>query len=108
MAECTWPNGVCACYMAKQEKPEDVYGGVWMHCEEGLSMTKASMARFMMFCMSNRVELGDVYAFNPKFSRSTVIAAVRLRPGQFKAFEVETGGKLRNPPRVKLNSSEEA
>ncbi len=101
---CTWPNGTCACLMAQEAKPEDYAGRVWMHCEEGLGMTKASMARFMMLCMKNGVEIGSVDAFNPKYHNCAVIAAVRLRPDQFEAFERETGGKLRKPPRIKLNS----
>lgn len=74
-----------------------------MHCEEGLSLTKASMARFMMFCLKNNVEIGNVYPFNPRYHGSAVLASVRLRPDQIKAFEAETGGKLRRPPRPSLN-----
>jgi hypothetical protein len=103
MTTCTWPEGVCKCWEAEQNKP-DLYGRVWMHCEEGLNMGKASMARFMVFCLSQRVEIGSIYAFSPSYARSVVIASVRLRPDQFEAFERETGGKLRNPPRIVLNS----
>jgi hypothetical protein len=102
---CTWPTGNCKCWEAEQSKP-DPFGRVWMHCEEGLNMSKASLARFMMFCLSQRVEIGDVYAFSPGYARSLVVASVRLRPDQFEAFERETGGKLRKPPRIVLNSSE--
>jgi len=101
--ECTWPNGTCRHWEAQQAKPEDHAGRVWMHCEEGLFLTKASVARFMMFCLSNRVEIGSVDAFSPNYRGSSVLAAVRLRPDQFAAFESETGGKLRKPPRVNLN-----
>ena len=66
-------------------------------------MTKASMARFMMFCLQNSVEIGDVWAFNPKFRGCSVIASVRIKPDQIEAFERETGGKLRTPPRIVLN-----
>lgn len=100
---CTWPNGACKHYQEKGDNPQDLYGRVWMHCEEGLSMTKASMSRFMMFCLKNNVQTGSIYAFSPAYSRSTVIAAVCLRPEQFAEFESETGGKLRKPPRLKLN-----
>lgn len=101
---CGWPEAPCACYLEKQAKPEDIYGRVWMHCEEGLAMTKASTSRFLMFCLKNRVEIGDVYAFNPRYHGSSVVASVRLRPDQFEAFESETGGKLRKPPKINLNS----
>lgn len=100
---CTWPEGSCAHLKARERKREDIYGRVWMHCEEGLAMTKASAARFMMFCLRNRVEIGDIYAFAPDHRGSSVIAAVRIRPDQFEAFERETGGKLRKPPRVTPN-----
>jgi hypothetical protein len=75
-----------------------------MHCEEGLALNKASLARFMMFCLTNRVEIGQVDAFNPRYRNSVVLASVRLRPEQFAAFEDATGGKLHEPPRIKLNS----
>lgn len=100
---CTWPEGTCKCWEETQAKP-DIYGRVWMHCEEGLALNKASMARFMLFCLTNRVEIGQVDAFNPRYRNSAVLASVRLRPEQFTAFEAETGGKLREPPRIKLNS----
>lgn len=83
----------------------DQFGRVWMHCESGLSMTKASMARLMMHVLKNRIEIGDIYAFNPNYVRSTVIASFLLRPDQFEAFERETGGKLRKPPLIELNST---
>jgi hypothetical protein len=76
-----------------------------MHCEEGLSMTKASMSRFVMFCLRNRIEIGTIHPFDPNYERSQVSASVRLKPEQFTAFEAETGGKLRAPPRISLNSS---
>lgn len=103
---CAWPEGTCACYLEEQAKPSDIYGRVWMHCEEGLAMTKASTSRFLMFCLKNRVEIGDVYAFSPSYHGSAVIASVRLRPDQFQAFEAETGGKLRKPPKIKLNTGD--
>lgn len=83
------------------EEP-DHYGRVWRHCEEGLSMTKASMARFTMFCLENSVEIGSIQAFNPKYRGSLVLAAIRIRPDQITAFEAETGGKLRPPTRLSL------
>tara|TARA_R100000951_G_scaffold16512_1_gene13001 strand:+ start:12735 stop:13010 length:276 start_codon:yes stop_codon:yes gene_type:complete len=76
-----------------------------MHCEEGLSMTKTSMSRFVVFCLRNRIEIGTIHPFNPDYERCQVSASVRLKPEQFAAFEAETGGKLRKPPRISLNSS---
>ena len=100
---CTWPQGVCKCYASTEEKP-DPYGRVWMHCEEGLSLTKASMSRFIMFVLENHIEIGSVYAFKPNFPRSLVIASIRIRPDQITCFERDTGGKLRLPPKIKLNT----
>ena len=104
MSDCKWPESTGACYAQEAVKP-DYAGRVWMHCEEGLSMTKASMSRFVMFCLRNRVEIGDIHPFNPNYDRCQVSASVRLKPEQFSAFEAETGGKLREPPRISLNSS---
>lgn len=100
---CTWPAGCCQHWAAEQEKP-DPFGRVWMHCEEGLTLTKASMGRFLIFCLSNNVEVGQVHAFDPRYARSLVLATVRLRPEQFPAFEAATGAKLRRPPTIHLNS----
>ena len=100
-ARCNEPLHDCRCPEPGSEA--DHYGRVWRHCEEGLCMTKASMARFMMFCLANRVEIGDVYAFDPRFRGSQVIAAIRINPDQIEAFERETGGKLRRPSRLVLN-----
>lgn len=101
--ECKWPEGNCKCWEEKQKNKEDHSGRVWMHCEEGLSLTKASMSRFMMYCLSNGVQIGDVYAFNPSYKRSLVVASVRLKPEQIEEFETETGGKLKEPPTINLN-----
>ncbi len=67
-------------------------------------MSNASLARFMGFCLRNRIKVGDIWAFQPSYPRSLVTAAVCLKPEQFEAFERETGGKLREPPKIKLNS----
>lgn len=75
-----------------------------MHCEEGLSMSNASLARFLSFCLKNNVEIGSVSAFQPKYPRSSVLASVRLKPDQFFSFESETGGKLREPPKIVVNN----
>ena len=76
-----------------------------MHCEEGLTLSKASMTRFVMFCLTNKIEIGQIHPFNANFRNSQVIASVRIRPEQFAAFEAETGGKLRKPPTLSLNQS---
>ena len=101
---CKWPSGACAYYEQEALKPDHA-GRVWMHCEQGLSMTSASMARFMMFCLRHNVEIGSVHPFNPKFERCLVIASVRIKPDQIAEFEVSTGGKLRKPPKIHLNSA---
>lgn len=104
MTDCRWPEGVCACYSENVQKP-DPHGRVWMHCEEGLSLSKASMARFVMHCLVNNIEIGQIHPFNYRYPRSQVSASVRLRPEQFEAFEHETKGRLHHPPRVSLNAS---
>jgi len=101
---CTWPNGTCACYAENVQKP-DPYGRVWMHCEEGLSLSKASMTRFVMHCLTNHIEIGQIHPFNYRYRDSQVSASVRLKPEQFEGFEKETKGKLRKPPVISLNSS---
>lgn len=67
-------------------------------------MSNASLARFLSFCLKNNVEIGSVSAFQPRYPRSLVMAAVRLKPEQFANFEEQTGGKLREPPEINLNS----
>ncbi len=68
-------------------------------------MSKPSLARFMTYCLQNRVEIGQIGAFQARYARSLVIATVRLKPEQFEAFERETGGKLSEPPNIALNSA---
>lgn len=92
----------------EQEKDyleKDYLGRVWMHCESGLSLTKASMARFMIYCLKKNIKIGDIYALNPNYERSLVCAAVCLRPEQIEEFTRETGGVLREPAVFKLNST---
>ena len=103
--QCNWPEGTCACYAQEAEKP-DYAGRVWMHCEEGLSLTRASMARFVMFCLKNNVEIGSISPFNPRYKRSLVLATVRIHPDLIDSFTEQTGGKLRSPPRISLNTSD--
>ena len=102
---CSWPEGYCQHWAYQQSKP-DPFGRVWMHCEEGLNMGNASLARFMKFCLTHNVEIGSVSAFQPSYRLSTVLASVRIKPEQFEAFERETGGKLRKPPKITLNSGD--
>lgn len=101
---CTWPNGTCACY-AEQAVKEDYAGRVWMHCDEGLSLSKASMTRFVMHCLTNNMEVGVIHPMTPHYKNSQVSASVRLRPDQFEEFERVTKGKLQKPPLVSFNSS---
>ena len=104
MSDCKWPEGTCACYAANAMKP-DPHGRVWMHCEEGLSLSKASMTRFVMHCLTNHIEIGQIHPFNYHYHNSQVSASVRLKPEQFAEFETVTRGKLRRPPTMSLNSS---
>lgn len=100
--QCNWPESACACWMDEQSKPDPI-GRVWMHSEEGLNWSKASMWRLLHYCHTHHVEIGDIYPFNANFPRSRVFASVRLRPEQFEEFEAQTKGKLRKPPKISLN-----
>jgi hypothetical protein len=73
-----------------------------MHCEEGLTLTRSSMSRFVMFCLTNNIEIGTLHPFNYRYPRCQVSASVRIHPDLFAAFEDATGGKLRKPPRLSL------
>jgi len=84
----------------------DLYGRVWMYCDSGLALTKASMTRFIMHVLENRIEIGQIYAFDPRFKGSLVLATLLLKPDQFEEFERATGGNLRKPPVVHLNSGD--
>ena len=68
-------------------------------------MSKASMTRFVMHCLTNNIEIGQIHPFNYHYRNCQVSASVRLKPEQFEDFERETKGRLRKPPRISLNSS---
>jgi hypothetical protein len=92
--------------MKGQVKPDmtpDVYGRIPMVCESGLAMTKASMTRFVMFCLENNVDILQLHPFNRNHKGCHVSASVRIKPDQIEAFERETGGKLRPPATINLN-----
>ena len=93
-------------YDKRQIKPDltpDVYGRVPKVCESGLAMTKASMTRFVMFCLVNGVEIKQIHPFNRNFHGCHVSASVLIHPDLIAAFETETGGKLRDPATINLN-----
>ena len=104
---CTWPLGECKCaaMRASADKSPDRQGRVWMHCESGLTLTKASMGRFMNFVLANEIEIGTIWPFAPQYPRSQVCVTVRLRPDQFDQFEAQTGGTLIKPPKIVLNQN---
>lgn len=104
MSSCNWPEGTCACYAQEAVKP-DYAGRVWMHCEEGLTLTKSSMSCFVMFCLTNNIEIGYIHPFNYRYPRSPVSVSVRIHPDKISSFEAETGGTLKEPPKLSLNSS---
>lgn len=81
----------------------DVYGRVPMVCESGLAMTKASMSRFVMFCLTHGVEILQIHPFNRNFHGCHVSASVRIVPDLIPEFERETGGKLKPPATINLN-----
>lgn len=86
----------------------DHYRRVVRHCESGLSLTKASMARFVMHCLEKNIEICQIWPLNHDIKGSLVCAVVKLRPDQIEPFEASTGGKLRMPPRAHLNSDRRA
>lgn len=98
---CYKPVNQCDC--PHPDTQTDVYGRVWRVCDSGLALTKASMSRFVMFCLTNNIKIGDLHPFNYRYHGSQVSASVRLRLDQIEDFERETGGKLTYPPRIVLN-----
>lgn len=99
---CTWPSGTCQHWIKDQSLP-DPFGRVWMHCESGLTMSNASLARFLSYCLKNNVEIGSISAFQPSYPRSLVLASIRIKPELIEDFQKQTGGILREPPRISLN-----
>lgn len=104
MTTCKWPEGTCACYQKQATEP-DPFGRVWMHCESGLRFNKASVSRFVMFCMENDIEIGSIHPFDRHYPSSVVMASVLIKPDLIAPLEAAARCKLRPPPRIKLNSS---
>lgn len=87
----------------KPDLTPDIYGRVPKVCESGLAMTKASMSRFVMFCLERGVEILQIHPFNRNFKGCHVSAAVMIHPDQIADFEKMTGGKLEDPATINLN-----
>ena len=89
--------------LTKPDLTPDMYGRVIKISESGLSYTKASMSRFIMFCLANDVQINDIWVFNKNFKGSLVCVSLRIHPYLISAFEEETKGILRDPPTLTLN-----
>ena len=87
----------------KPDMTPDVYGRIPMICESGLSMTKASMMRFVMYCLQENVEILSLHPFNRNYKGCHVSAAVRIHPDQIDDFQIATGGTLSKPHTINLN-----
>lgn len=87
----------------KPDMTPDVYGRVPKVCESGLAMTKASMTRFVMFCLENGVEIMQIHPFNRNYKGCHVSAAIMIKPDMVCDFEAATGGKLCDPATINLN-----
>jgi hypothetical protein len=89
--------------LIKPDLTPDMYGRVPKICESGLAMTKASMSRFVMFCLKNGVDIKQIHPSNRNYHGCHVSAVVRIHPDLVRLFEAETGGKLRDPATLNLN-----
>jgi hypothetical protein len=68
-----------------------------------LNMSKASLGTFMEAALRHRMKICSVYAFDPSFHRSGVLARVFATLEQRENFMEETGFWLAPPPMVHFN-----
>lgn len=71
--------------------------------QKRLNLSKASLGVFFEAVLRHRGDVTSIYAMNPEYARSAVLARVFLTVQGKEAFEAETGFKLRPPivPSVK-------
>jgi hypothetical protein len=93
-----------------EHNPKDIFGKRWYHCDtygkkpqRHLTMSKASLGTFLEAALRHNGEIGSFWTMNPKFKTSSVLATVRFKDEDAKAFQEETGFLLSDPPRVSLN-----
>ncbi len=71
--------------------------------QKRLNLSKASLGIFVEAVLRLGGSITDIYAMNPNYIRSAVLARVHMTVKQKQAFEAETGFLLRKPPTVKLS-----
>ncbi|QRG06078.1 hypothetical protein EZH22_24310 [Xanthobacter dioxanivorans] len=67
--------------------------------------TKASLGEFFYTVISEGVQIGEIWCFNPKFHRSMTLVTIYATPEQKQTIEEKSAFRFRPPPKVHLNST---
>jgi hypothetical protein len=81
-------------------------GARWWHADDYSSPTlsKASLGEFFFHVLSVDAQVGEVWPFNHRYPRSTVLATIFATDEQKAKIEAATRYRFKEPPKAKLNS----
>lgn len=77
----------------------------WWHTEDHYSpnLSKASLGEFFFAVLSVGAEVGQVWAFNYRYKRSSVFMTIKATDAQKDEIEKTTRFKFKPPPKVHLS-----
>jgi len=83
---------------------------VWWHSHDHHSpnLSKASLGEFFHAVLSVGADVGQVWAFNHKYPRSSVFISIKATVEQKDQIEAMTRYRFRPPPKVHLSQAEQA
>lgn len=79
---------------------------VWWHSEDHHSpnLSKASLGEFFYAVLSVGAEVGQVWAFNYRYPRSSVFMTIKATEDQKNQIEAATKFRFKPPPKIHLNA----
>jgi len=96
--------------MGREEPGLKAKGATWWVTDETRrggcpAHTKASLGEFFYTVISEGVQIGEIWCFNPKFHRSITLVTVFATQEQIRSIEEKSAFRFRPPPQVHLNST---
>ncbi len=79
-------------------------GATWWHTDDyaSPSLSKASLGEFFYVALSAGVQIGEIWPFNHKYARSSVLVSVYATNAQKDEIERKTKYRFRKPPKISV------